>query len=466
MKGSQYAAKLAALSWNSPARRKLIQDAVAAGDVYFGGWCLIDTPAGPIQVSCDYVSLGTPDDFIRVPMGGADAQYVADAFDSLIATPLISDLIWQNASVRLTPQPMGKLPGSTQEKFYNGEMMSGKAAVLHNQWVETQRAGRQGLLAGHKKDVVISERLAQKPGSVAIYGWHKADGQPIQTQNTPDKASTAHQLDYHDYSHGVRLVQNASAIEPAYLSGALNFVPLQVARYPLPGKAPPAAPSGPAKPPAKPGPATPTPAPSSGSNQHLWARNIIQQAWPKGEPAPTLSELQYAQAVALGESTYGKGFGYHNWGAVQCKNAAPPCKPGCKLHKGANRCMLVYPNDLAGAADFIRIMFKRPLVVQAMRSGDLDAFVTAMGTPPVYSELAWQKPDVYRQWILTHATAMANALGEPLVIDDGPGGPALPPFAEPQVPRPEKSGTHPVVIAAGIITIVGGAAAAIKAMKG
>ncbi|MFN4152463.1 MAG: hypothetical protein ACK4IX_16095, partial [Candidatus Sericytochromatia bacterium] len=58
------------------------------------------------------------------------------------------------------------------------------------------------LVSGHKKDVVISNRLDEKPNRVAIYGWHKNDGKPIQS------LSTVHEDTYADYSHGIRLISN------------------------------------------------------------------------------------------------------------------------------------------------------------------------------------------------------------------------------------------------------------------
>jgi hypothetical protein len=58
------------------------------------------------------------------------------------------------------------------------------------------------LVAGHKKDVVQSLRLIQKPKAVAIYGWHKSSHDPIQP------LSTVHGAEYADYSHGVRYISN------------------------------------------------------------------------------------------------------------------------------------------------------------------------------------------------------------------------------------------------------------------
>ena len=53
---------------------------------------------------------------------------------------------------------------------------------------------------GNKKDLVLTSRLWQSPGRVAIYGWHREVDQPIQP------LSTVHGARYADYSHGVRLV--------------------------------------------------------------------------------------------------------------------------------------------------------------------------------------------------------------------------------------------------------------------
>jgi hypothetical protein len=63
------------------------------------------------------------------------------------------------------------------------------------------------LVSGHKKDVVLSNRLVTRPGQIAIYGWHRAAGAPIQP------LSTVHGAGYADYSHGIRLVSNKAIID-------------------------------------------------------------------------------------------------------------------------------------------------------------------------------------------------------------------------------------------------------------
>ena len=97
------------------------------------------------------------------------------------------------------------------------------------------------LTAGHQKDLVISNRLTQKPDRVAIYGWHQQNGKPIQG------LSTVHESTYADYSHGVRLVRNRVLVDgqPTTVAAVLADPVLQPllsdegaftqARYVVPG---------------------------------------------------------------------------------------------------------------------------------------------------------------------------------------------------------------------------------------
>ena len=92
------------------------------------------------------------------------------------------------------------------------EMTSTEYYSQHNRLVEQQRRAKNiplgSLLAGQKKDLVITNRLRDKPGRVAIYGWQHPNGKPIQS------LSTVHDAEYADYSHGVRLVSTT-----AYVNG-------------------------------------------------------------------------------------------------------------------------------------------------------------------------------------------------------------------------------------------------------
>lgn len=155
-----------------------------------------------ICVTPDYLAVGRDSDFVRVPMGLPAAASIAVQLGFLLPTTKMVDAIYEQAQVQLTPAPM---PPTAQ-------MESTDYFWRHNRTVQEQR-GRSGYLpaaltAGQKKDIVLSNRLRSKPGRVAIYGWHRPNGKPIQP------LSTVHGARYADYSHGVRLVSTT-----AYVNG-------------------------------------------------------------------------------------------------------------------------------------------------------------------------------------------------------------------------------------------------------
>ena len=149
------------------------------------------------RVTPDYVAVGADDDFVRLPMRPTTAQRIADAFGCGLTTRKMCDDIYRQAAVKLEPRPL-VIRRDAVETF-----------VQHNAIVEAQLAGRpRGLMvAGNKKDVVVTNRLSEKPNRVAIYGWHKLNGVAIQP------LSIAHTQSHVDYSHGVRLVSRAVIVD-------------------------------------------------------------------------------------------------------------------------------------------------------------------------------------------------------------------------------------------------------------
>jgi len=148
----------------------------------------------------DYLAVGQDRDFVRVPMGLPAATRIAARFDMALPTPPMVDAIHRQATTRLPPAPM--TPGA--------QMASTDYVLRHNATIEGQRQGRGALghlVSGHKKDLVLTNRLTRTPGRVAIYGWHRADGRPIQP------LSTVHGRNYADYSHGVRLIAQTAYVD-------------------------------------------------------------------------------------------------------------------------------------------------------------------------------------------------------------------------------------------------------------
>ncbi len=148
-------------------------------------------------ITADYLAVGTNDDFFRIPMTPTTATKLAAAVDATLITAKISDDIFRYAELRLEPKPLTK------------ERDAAKTFYEHHQIIEEQRSGksRSLLTAGIKKDVVLTNRLTEKPHRVAIYGWHYPNGKPIQP------LYVGHVDWYVDYSHGIRLMSQHMIVD-------------------------------------------------------------------------------------------------------------------------------------------------------------------------------------------------------------------------------------------------------------
>ena len=197
--GSEFYKKAAAFKWQS--RDSLALKEILAGNIpsflkkFVPIHVEINDSSGKIIratyfVSSDYLSIGSNDDWARINITPMAAQKIADSFHCFLPTRKMVDDIYKAASVKLEPVPMYALRDSTPTMYH------------HHLIIEGQRKGRKGLIAGIQKDVVISGKISRdpKPDRVAIYGWHKLDGIPIQP------LYTGHIYWWVDYSQGIRLV--------------------------------------------------------------------------------------------------------------------------------------------------------------------------------------------------------------------------------------------------------------------
>ena len=159
------------------------------------------TLGATIFVMPEYLAIGSDSNFLRIPMNLHTATAIADRFNFVLPTKKMVDAIYDRSACRFTPQP---LPAGPQ-------MMSTKYYQMHNAMIETQSQTRGfslgALVSGHKKDVVLTNRLNRNPDRIAIYGWHRSPGEPIQP------LSTVHGAGYADYSHGIRLIAGMAMVE-------------------------------------------------------------------------------------------------------------------------------------------------------------------------------------------------------------------------------------------------------------
>jgi hypothetical protein len=149
----------------------------------------------------DYLSIGNNDDWARINITPNAAQRIADSFNCFLPTRKMVDDIYKAAKLKLEPVPLYAFRDSTPIMWH------------HHLIVEGQRKGRKGLIAGIQKDVVISGKITRdpKPDRVAIYGWHKLDGKPIQP------LYTGHIYWWVDYSQGIRLIWRKIKIDGKWM---------------------------------------------------------------------------------------------------------------------------------------------------------------------------------------------------------------------------------------------------------
>jgi hypothetical protein len=205
MTGSQFAESIQALELR-PREEKIFSE-IMAGNVpeFLRKLCSISvtnassgkTNIATYFVSPDYLAVGSDEDYFLTPLTPFTAQKIADALGCILPTRKMVNDIYSNAVVKLPPFPIA--PTSA--------MITVPIFKQHNEIVRQQRAETLkqfplgALTSGDKKDLVVSSRLKTSPGKVAIYGWHRPDGFPIQPLYLGHAASWA------DYSHGIRLVQ-------------------------------------------------------------------------------------------------------------------------------------------------------------------------------------------------------------------------------------------------------------------
>jgi len=157
-------------------------------------------------VSNDYLSLGDNFGWIHCPMSPLTPRAFMRTNDYILPTPKMVRQIYSAAITKPRAVAWGELYKSVEKKFNRD---STKCYLDHSNKIKSQmiQLGHKedNLIAGHKKDVVLTNILANPKykNNVAIYGWFNSDGTVIQNLNAID-----HIVSYVDYSHGLRMIKN------------------------------------------------------------------------------------------------------------------------------------------------------------------------------------------------------------------------------------------------------------------
>ncbi|RYF20694.1 MAG: hypothetical protein EOO42_11925 [Flavobacteriales bacterium] len=156
-----------------------------------------------IYVSADYLAIGNNLDYFYVPTTPMLAQRIADLTKTMLPTKLMVDEIYRQATIKLAPNPIPPTTAMTTVPVF----------ITHNEIVLKQLQDykleqlNSKLVAGNKKDIIISNKIYGQPTPrVVIYGWHKLDGKAIQP------VYNKHTNTWADYSHGVRLISQEATL--------------------------------------------------------------------------------------------------------------------------------------------------------------------------------------------------------------------------------------------------------------
>jgi len=150
----------------------------------------------------EYLAIGSEENYFLAPIAPATAQRLADQLQCTLPTRKMVDAIYAAAAVKLAPTPIPPSAAMTTVPVF----------AQHNESIRAQRQALTNahppgaLVAGHKKDVVLSARLAGVTNKVAIYGWHQTNGVPIQP------LYLGHVATWVDYSQCVRLVSQTMLV--------------------------------------------------------------------------------------------------------------------------------------------------------------------------------------------------------------------------------------------------------------
>lgn len=151
-----------------------------------------------VAVSCGFLAIGSDEDFIDIPMNFRTASNLSRELGFTLPTRRLVESIAKHSSIVL-----GK------PRRHGPKMVSSESYLLYQMSLREQLRSipADHLVAGYKKNIVLSNRLLQKPGAIAIFGWKNKYGKWIQS------VSTRHKDSYVDYSHAVRMVGETVWVE-------------------------------------------------------------------------------------------------------------------------------------------------------------------------------------------------------------------------------------------------------------
>ena len=158
------------------------------------------------KVMPDYLSIGSDGDFMYIPVTASVAAKLAEKLNLVLPTRTMVEETFAQAN-RKNVGIHWNVPNVADEGYL----------MRHNE-ESAANIDRNGLNAGHKKDIIISEYSSAHPGVLDFYGLYDEKQNPIQT-------SPAHYPGWREYDLGVRFA--SPAIQVIFPDGRTEYLDLR-----------------------------------------------------------------------------------------------------------------------------------------------------------------------------------------------------------------------------------------------
>jgi hypothetical protein len=197
------------------------------------------TITGSVDVMPDYLCVGNDDDYVYVPMDQITAQRVAFELGMNLPTARICHAVFEAAGRLGAKHQLGAIerdywrkPAERQSAPKDRSQTSTAAYAEHSEAIRERmrtRGLRLGtLVAGHKKDVVVSRGLHSNSNRIAFHGFYDGQGLPFEPCREPGhtppgcKELPAHahsgERRFCDYAQGVRMVADLMIVDGEQIS--------------------------------------------------------------------------------------------------------------------------------------------------------------------------------------------------------------------------------------------------------
>lgn len=205
MNGSELLLKISNVT--GQAREQIIKEEIKENSLpaFFNSFfkIIVEQDGNKLQyfVSKEYFCLGTDEDYLVMPVTPPTIKELLIKMNCSLPTPTMVKQIYKQAEIKLPARPQKPNKG---ESITSSKLYSKIDTAIKKDRIKLG-AKLDFLVAGHKKDVVLTNLLTKQSNknNVAIYGWWYDTGVMIQPLNAND-----HIISYVDYSHGLRFVQN------------------------------------------------------------------------------------------------------------------------------------------------------------------------------------------------------------------------------------------------------------------